>query len=78
MDKSNFIILCILIVLVVILGGAMILMSGAALKELNTRMDYTEQIQLGCHHEFAITSEYDFIMGSYRTISKCVKCGKTI
>ena len=26
-------------------------------------------------HEFVVTSEYNFFLGKYKTISKCVKCG---
>jgi inner membrane protein involved in colicin E2 resistance len=28
-----------------------------------------------CEHDWVITSEYSWIRGQYRTISKCSKCG---
>lgn len=31
-----------------------------------------------CEHEFAVTSKYNWLLGSYKTISKCIKCGKEI
>ena len=35
----------------------------------------TEEIQCD-EHEIVITSEYNFLLDKYKTISKCVKCGK--
>ena len=29
-----------------------------------------------CEHEYVTTSEYDFWLRSYRTYSKCTKCGE--
>ena len=29
-----------------------------------------------CDHEYITTSEYIWWLGSYRTFSKCVKCGE--
>ena len=34
--------------------------------------------QENCEHEWVITSKYDFMRESYKTISKCSKCGKEI
>ena len=31
-----------------------------------------------CDHEFVITSKYDWWRQSYKTISKCAKCGEEI
>ena len=31
-----------------------------------------------CEHDFVITSKYDFWRSSYKTISKCLKCGKIV
>lgn len=28
-----------------------------------------------CEHEFVVTSDYDFWLRSYKTFSKCIKCG---
>lgn len=31
-----------------------------------------------CEHDFVITSKYVFWRNSYKTISKCTKCGKVV
>jgi len=36
------------------------------------------KVQQGCEHDWVVTSEYDFIFKSYKTISKCSKCGKKV
>lgn len=41
------------------------------------RLERVEVIQQ-CEHEYAITSRYNLLVGSYKTISKCVKCGKEV
>ena len=35
----------------------------------------TNDVTTPCNHEFIVTSEYDWWWRSYRTFSKCVKCG---
>lgn len=39
------------------------------------RTERAEQME-ECEHEWAITSEYSLF--GYRTVSKCIKCGKVI
>lgn len=34
--------------------------------------------QVNCEHDWVITSEYSFWFNSYRTVSKCSKCGKVV
>lgn len=43
-------------------------------KEDNSKSNYQE----ACQHEWVVTSKYDFILQSYKTISKCSKCGKEV
>lgn len=31
-----------------------------------------------CEHDWVITSKYDFFRESYKTITKCSKCGKEV
>ena len=31
-----------------------------------------------CEHDWVMTSEYDWVFGGHRIISKCSKCGKKI
>lgn len=40
--------------------------------------DSTEQTveTIHCEHEYITTSEYNWFLGSYRTFSKCTKCGE--
>ena len=37
-----------------------------------------EKIEVTCEHEYVITSEYDWFHESYRTVSKCAKCGHVV
>lgn len=46
---------------------------GQAIKDANTLKQ-----QENCQHDWVITSKYDFILESYRTITKCSKCGKEV
>lgn len=34
--------------------------------------------QKHCQHEYVITSKWDWLRDSYKTISKCSKCGKEV
>lgn len=36
------------------------------------------KVQQECEHDWVVTSEYDFIFKSYKTVSKCSKCGKKL
>lgn len=36
------------------------------------------QIIQECEHDWVVTSEYSWIFESYRTVSKCSKCGKVV
>lgn len=36
------------------------------------------KVQQECEHDWVVTSEYNFIFNSYKTISKCSKCGKKV
>lgn len=45
---------------------------------LTGRMEEQKRLQEECKHDWTITSEYSFWTNSYRTISKCSKCGKVM
>lgn len=46
---------------------------------INTNKTETASTKIeNCEHDFAITSKYDFWRSSYKTISKCTKCGKIV
>ena len=37
-----------------------------------------EELMQPCEHEFVITSQYNWFLKAYKTVSKCIKCGKVI
>lgn len=46
---------------------------------INTNKTETVNTEIeNCEHDFVITSKYDFWRSSYKTISKCAKCGKIV
>lgn len=46
---------------------------------INTNKTETVNTEIeNCEHDFVITSKYDFWRSSYKTISKCTKCGKVV
>lgn len=46
---------------------------------VNTNKTETASTKIeNCEHDFVITSKYDFWRSSYKTISKCTKCGKIV
>lgn len=38
-----------------------------------TNVEVTE-----CEHDWVVTSKYSFFTDSYKTVSKCSKCGKVV
>lgn len=39
----------------------------------------TEKVEeTSCEHDWVITSKWDWLRSSYKTVSKCSKCGKVI
>lgn len=44
----------------------------------NTSININTNEQIECEHEWVVTSEYNFWLNKYKTISKCSKCGKII
>ena len=46
---------------------------------INTNKTETASTKIeNCEHDFVVTSKYDFWRSSYKTISKCTKCGKIV
>lgn len=46
---------------------------------INTNKTETASTKIeNCEHDFVITSKYDFLRSSYKTVSKCTKCGKIV
>ena len=62
--------ICIIMIVFAIIGG-FIIKSFIPNKE-------TEQAE-ECEHEWVVTSEFSLLSQThYRTVSKCIKCGKVI
>lgn len=38
----------------------------------------TNNTENKCEHDWVVTSEYSFFTNSYKTVSKCSKCGQVI
>ena len=68
--------LIITIVVMLILTGMAIRIIMGAKEEYKT--NNMKQEESNCEHDWAITSKYDWIRKSYKTISKCSICGKEV
>ena len=62
------------IFVVAILAAVVLIMAIVVSEEEQAKEEGNTQ----CEHEFAITSEYNWFFKSYKTYSKCIKCGKEI
>lgn len=63
---------------IIILGGCLLL-TGCTTTTTNSSQGTTQTKQVKeCEHDWVVTSKYNFWTNSYRTISKCSKCGKII
>ena len=72
-----------ILVLIVMMLGMIFALSGCSENNesyqnyINEQKEVDER-QAMCEHDWVITSKYDVWYGSYKTISKCSKCGKEI
>lgn len=55
----------------IVLASIVIAINTNKTETINTEIE-------NCEHDFVITSKYDFWRNSYKTISKCTKCGKVV
>lgn len=60
-----------IICLTIVLASIVITINTNKAETVNTEIE-------NCEHDFVITSKYDFRRSSYKTISKCTKCGKVV
>lgn len=76
----TFIALIITIVVMLILAAVTIgiAVDGNKIYEDEKVNTQETKAQQNCEHDWVITSEYDFMHSSYRTVSKCSKCGKVV
>lgn len=65
-----------IIIAAVFVGGTILTIKTIKAETTSTQNETIEQIE--CEHEFVITSKYNWWLDKYKTISKCVKCGKEI
>ena len=68
--------ICVLLVLTAATIG--IVVSGNKIYEDEKVNMQETKVQQNCEYDWVITSEYDFMHSSYRTVSKCSKCGKVV
>lgn len=68
--------LIITIVVMLILAGITMIITMGAMEEYKTNNINHEESN--CKHDWVITSKYDWIRESYKTISKCSICGKEV
>ena len=64
-----------IIVMIIIASVAIVGCMDIKIENIDTQ---TQEINHNCEHEWVITSEYDYMFGAFRTISKCAKCGSKI
>ena len=69
--KSSMIIA---IMILIAISGVFICLAMYAEEQRNE----TKIVQDECKHDWVVTSKYVLLRGSYKTISKCSKCGKEI
>lgn len=73
MEKGTLIIT--IIVLLALAGAVLCLGVYSGEVEQQTTQN---NIQDECVHDWVVTSRYDILTNSYKTISKCSKCGKEV
>lgn len=71
--------LVITIITLLILAGTTIAIIMPEITNENANVNTESTVkQEHCQHEYVITSKWDFFRESYKTISKCSKCGKEV
>lgn len=69
---SSIVITVITIIILLTIFGTMIYYQNS-----EEYQDVVNTMQ-NCEHKWVITSKYDFFRKSYKTITKCSKCGKEV
>ena len=62
---------------IIILGGCLLL-TGCEYETTSVYQDTERKPVVECEHDWVVTSKYSFWTESYKTISKCSKCGKVV
>ena len=57
---------------------AFVLIIGLCIKETPPGPATVETVEVVCEHDYVTTSKYNWFLGSYKTFSKCTKCGEEI
>lgn len=73
--SKNTIIIAIMILLAIVGVAVCLVMYSEEIAEQNYE---TKIVQDECEHDWVVTSKYVLLRNSYKTISKCSKCGKEI
>ena len=66
------------IILFLFMMGFMAWVIFDAASDANVDIYAYEELMKPCEHEFVITSQYNWFLKAYKTVSKCIKCGKVI
>lgn len=74
MNKGIGLLITIVIAIIFIFAGILMVSSIPTKEE---RENIIKQ-QESCEHNWVVTSKYDILWESFRTISKCSKCGKEV
>ena len=68
-----------IVLLGIMMLGGLVLLTGCEYETTNSSQEITQTKQVKeCEHDWVVTSKYNFWTESYKTISKCSKCGKVI
>lgn len=68
----------ILLILIAVGILAIVIVGILSISDITNTETPNTTVESSCEHEFVVTSEYDWFWESYRTYSKCHKCGKEV
>lgn len=68
----------IVILLGIMILGTVLLTGCVEITQNQTATNQEATTIQECQHDWIISSEYSWLTSSYRTVSKCSKCGKVV
>lgn len=74
MDKDDVI----GIIALFIIAIAIFIIGSVLIEDTDTQENIDIYEVQQCEHEWVVSSKYDLLFKSYKTISKCAKCGKEV
>lgn len=76
--KEGFLVVIICIMLCLTGVAFMFFALGLHDRTVETVDKTVDKSEVVCEHDWVLTSEYVWLTGGYRNISKCSKCGKVV